>query len=325
MYIVRAAICAAPFSLLARFAGVALLGLFVSTQVAAQDITLTSRDGAVELSGRFVGFDGEYYRIDTPYGELTVDGSGVLCDGPGCPSLEDYVARLSVSGASSMAEILMPALVEGFALHEGYGIRRETLDSTQFEYVLTDTKSGRDIGRFRFRMTNSDEGFADLLANEADIAMSLREIRPDELRRARDAGFGDLRSRGRFRVLALDALVPVVSMTLPIDRIATADLARIFAGEITNWSAVGGPDAPITPYLRNGSSGLAQATIDKLMQPLGLELADTIERLDTDISLALAVSADPFGIGLASFAHTGGARRLALSGACGLAVARQSG
>ena len=320
MHIVRAALCAAPLALFVRVVGVTLLGLLVSTQVAAQDITLTSRDGAVELSGRFIGFDGEYYRIETSYGELTVDGSGVLCDGPGCPSLEDYVARLSVSGASSMAEILMPALVEGFALREGYGIRRETHDSSQLSYVLTDTQSGRDIGHFHFRMTTSDEGFADLLANEADIAMSLREIRPDELRRARDAGFGDLRSRGRFRVLALDALVPVVSTTFPMDRIATADMARIFAGEITNWSALGGPDAPITPYLRNGSSGLAQATIDKLMQPLGLEVADTIERLETDIELALAVSADPFGIGLASSAHTGGTRRLALTGECGLAL-----
>lgn len=320
MHIVRVAICAAPFSLSVRFAGIALLSLLVSFPLAAQDITLTSRDGAVELSGNFVGFDGEYYRIETAYGELTVDGSGVLCDGPGCPSLEDYVARLSVSGASSMAEILMPALVEGFALREGYAFRREALDGTHFEYVLTDTQSGRDIGRFRFRMTNSDEGFADLLANEADIAMSLREIRPEEARRARDAGFGDLRGRGRFRVLALDALVPVVSTTFPLDRIATADLARIYAGEITNWSAVGGPDAPITPYLRNGGSGLAQATIDKLMQPLGLDLTDTIERLDTDIGLALAVTADPFGIGLASSAHTGGTRRLALTGACGLAL-----
>ena len=56
----------------------------------AQDVTLTSRDGTVEISGDLLGFDGQFYRVQTIYGELTVDGSGVLCDGPACPNLVDY-------------------------------------------------------------------------------------------------------------------------------------------------------------------------------------------------------------------------------------------
>ncbi len=317
---VRAARTAALFSSAARLSSSVLLWLCLAGTLFAQDITLTSRDGAVELTGTFLGFDGEFYRIDTVYGELTVDGSGVLCDGPACPSLEDYVARLSISGAASMAEVLMPALVESFALREGYGLRRDTLDASHFEYVLFDRQTGRDLGRFLFRATNSDEGFADLLANEADIAMSLREIRPDEAQRARDAGFGDLRTRGRFRVLALDALVPIVSGTMPLDRIATVDLARAFAGQITNWSELGGPDAPISLHLRNADSGLAQAAVDKLLLPLNQGLSDLIERHETDTGLALAVAADPFGLGLASTAETGPARRLGLSGECGFAL-----
>lgn len=219
-----------------------------------------------------------------------------------------------------MAEVLMPALVEGFALREGYGLRRETLDANHFEYLLLDRQTGRDLGRFLFRSTNSDEGFADLLANEADIAMSLREIRPEEAQRARDAGFGDLRARGRFRILALNALVPITPATLPLDRIATADLARVFAGQITNWSELGGPDSPISLHLRNADYGLAQAAVDKLLLPLDQGLSDRIERHDTDVGLALAVAADPFGLGLASTAETGPARRLGLSGDCGFAL-----
>jgi phosphate transport system substrate-binding protein len=320
MYKVCAATAAALFSSATRLALTVFLWSGMSAHLAAQDITLTSRDGAVELTGTFLGFDGEYYRIDTVYGELTVDGSGVLCDGPACPSLQDYVARLSISGAASMGEVLMPALVEGFALREGYGLRRENLDASHFEYLLFDQQTGRDLGRFRFRITTSDEGFADLLANEADIAMSLREIRPEEAQRARDAGFGDLRARGRFRVLALDALVPIVSGTIPLDRIATSDLARAFAGQITNWAELGGPDAAISLHLRNANSGLAQAAIDKLLLPLGQGLSESVERHDSDVGLALAVAADPFGLGLASAAQTRPAIPLGLSGKCGFAL-----
>ena len=48
----------------------------------AQDVTVKSPDGQVELSGTLLGFDGEFYRLDTVYGEMTIDGSGVRCEGP---------------------------------------------------------------------------------------------------------------------------------------------------------------------------------------------------------------------------------------------------
>ena len=84
----------------------------------AQDVTLRSRDGGVELSGNLLGFDGDFYRIQTQYGELTVDGSGVLCEGVGCPSLTDFVAQLSISGSATIGSVLLPALIEAFALRD---------------------------------------------------------------------------------------------------------------------------------------------------------------------------------------------------------------
>jgi len=83
-------------------------------------VTLTSPDGSVEVSGTLLGFDGDFYRVDTVYGELTVDGSGVTCAGPGCPDLQNYVARLSISGSATIGDVLMPALIEGFALRQGF-------------------------------------------------------------------------------------------------------------------------------------------------------------------------------------------------------------
>ena len=47
--------------------------LLVPGWAAAQDVTLTSRDGALALAGQLQGYDGEFYRITTAYGALTVD------------------------------------------------------------------------------------------------------------------------------------------------------------------------------------------------------------------------------------------------------------
>ena len=44
-------------------------------------------------------------------------------------------------------------------------------------------------------LTNSVEGFADLLANQTDIALSTRPLSQDELALARDAGLGQQTNR----------------------------------------------------------------------------------------------------------------------------------
>ncbi len=286
----------------------------------AQDVTLTSPDGAVEITGTLLGFDGEFYRVDTIFGELTVDGSGVLCDGPGCPNLAAYIAEIAFSGSSSMAEVLLPALIEGFALRSGYRSIRQSLDPTHYVYSLLNGETGEPVARFSFHVSNADEGFADLLANEADVVMATREIRPIERQRAREAGLGDMTGPNRSRVLALDAMIPVVAPGNPVRRISTPELARVFAGEITNWADLGGPDAPIALHLPAAGFGLAQAVEDRLLKPAKLALAPEITRHALSSDLARAVARDPFAIGLASFAETGGTQALTLTGACGFSL-----
>lgn len=298
----------------------ALFFYCAAAPVAAQDVTLTSRDGGVEIVGTLLGFDGEFYRVDTKYGELTVDGSGVLCDGPGCPNLADFVAEVTFSGSSTMAEVLLPALIEGFALRNGLVAGRDTLEDYGFEYSLSNAQDGRLLARFAFHVTNTDEGFADLLAGEADIVMALREIRDEERRLAYDAGMGDMTGRNRSRVLALDAMVPVVAPSNPLRGISVPELARVFAGEIVNWSDLGGPDAPIAPHLPVAGSGLAQVVEDRLLRPSGLPMAGEMSRHDRSGTLARGVVADPFAIGMASFAETGTARPLTLTGSCGFSL-----
>lgn len=287
---------------------------------AAEDVTLTSRDGGVEISGTLLGFDGEFYRVDSIYGELTIDASGVDCDGPGCPSLTDFVAEVDFSGSSTMGEVLLPALLEGFALRNGYTTAREEIDATRFVYILGNPDSGRVEGRFQFRATTTDEGFADLLADEADIVMALREIRPEERARAEEAGMGDMTGPARSRVLSLDAMVPVVAPGNPVTSISTQQLAQVFAGQIVNWSDLGGPDAPIALHMPDPGSGLAQAVEDRLLAIAGLELAEGIRRHAITSALPRAVATDPFALGIASFAETGRTRILDLTGPCGFTL-----
>lgn len=286
----------------------------------AQDVTVKSPDGQVELSGTLLGFDGEFYRLDTVYGEMTIDGSGVRCEGPACPNLQDFVAEISISGSATMGAVLMPALIEGFGLRNGFRTERVPEEPARFTYQFLNETTNKLVADFQFRVTNTDEGFADLLANEADIVMALREIRASERQRARDAGMGDLTAPNRSRVLALDAVVPIVSSGNPVRSISPPQLAAIFAGEIVNWSDLGGPNAPIDLHLPSGQTGLGQAVEDQVMKPAKLKFGPNIVRHVRCVDLALAVAASPFAIGIASYAETGNTQVLTLRGECGFAL-----
>ncbi|MGR3494771.1 substrate-binding domain-containing protein [Citreimonas sp.] len=285
----------------------------------AQDVALRSRDGAIEVTGTLLGFDGQFYRVQTRYGELTVDGSGVLCEGVGCPSLTDYVAEIDIAGSATIGAVLIPALIEAFALSEGLTATRQA-EAGGVTYALSTRDGadpGRTVGRLTVRATSTDEGFADLLADEADIAMALREITPAEVALAREAGLGDLTQANRSLVLALDAIVPVVSSRNPVEEISMRDLSRILSGEIANWSALGGPDVDIAVHLREAGSGLAHGLDRRLLEPARTALVDGVIRHADNAALAAAVERDPFGIGFASFSATGDAKPLVLTGSCG--------
>lgn len=314
MWIGRAAIFAALF-----FVG--LTGL-----AAAQDVTLKSRDGTISLSGTLVGFDGEFYRVDTRFGLLTVDESGVICSGVGCPSLTDYIAKVTISGSATLGSVLMPALIEGFARRSGLEANRTAGPEGDPVYTLRKAGGGQVVGEFRFHVTNTVLGFADLVTDQADIVMALREIRPEEADVARKAGLGDLTLPNRSRVLALDALVPIVSSRNPVATLSIAQLVDVLSGRIDNWSALGGPDAPITVHLRDAGSGMVQGVQDRLLAPSGRELAQAVKRHNSNPALNRAVARDPFGLGLTSYSEIGNTKPLILKGTCGfqLRAARRS-
>ena len=98
----------------------------------------------------------------------------------------------------------------------------------------------------------------------------------------------------------VDNQVAVVPFTLvvsqdissQVENLTTQQIKDIYAGNITNWSQVGGPNEPITVVVRTKTSG-TRATFDKFVvndakqtndEPAGAQTADSTGELVTDIS-----------------------------------------
>lgn len=304
------------------FRAAALAALFtigLLAPAAAQDVTLTSRDGKVSVSGTLLSFDGEFFRLDSTYGVLTLDGTGVTCAGIGCPNLESFVAEFSIVGARSMGAVLLPSLVETYAAQSGMHVKRIVQDDAHYTYVLRLAGTGKDVARIGFRLSNTDDGIADLLSGEADMVLATREITAGEAKTAYKAGLGDMKRAARSRIVGLDGLVPVVARDNPVATISLADLARVFAGDITNWQDIGGPDAPIFMHHLSADTGLAHRFETDVMAPEKRGLATLVKRHATAAEVVNAVARDPFSIGITRFSEVGNAKMLALRGTCGMA------
>lgn len=103
---------------------------------------------------------------------------------------------------------------------------------------------------FDIAAEGSTSAFAALLDGTADIGMSLREARPEEVERFAQKGIRLVR-----HLAANDCFVIVVNMSNSLDALTRKQVAEIFTGDVANWSAVGGRNAPISIYTRNKSSG----------------------------------------------------------------------
>jgi len=294
----------------------ALISVLLSPLAWAQDVTLTSRDGSLKIDGRLLGYDGEFYRVDTIYGALTVDGSGTICEGPGCPDLAAFVARLHFSGEPGMGAVLLPALIESFAAQSGYDAVRSVNDDTTFSYLLREAGTTRDVAVLEFHLSTADEGFADLLAEEADFAMSQREARADEIALGMDAGLGNLAAAAQARVLALDALVPVVSARNTVRTISPEALADVFAGKTTNWQDLSGLDAPIMLHLPDAALGVAQVFVERVLGDGGM-LTANLRRHAANDDLVAAVAADPFALGISTMSGALNSQTLKIADKCG--------
>lgn len=63
---------------------------------------------------------------------------------------------------------------------------------------------------------------------------------------------------------AIEGLVFVVNADNPVDSLSVEQVQKIYTGEITNWSEVGGVDEPITAFQRNENAG-SQTMMKKLV------------------------------------------------------------
>ena len=97
---------------------------------------------------------------------------------------------------------------------------------------------------FTYNPTGSGSGIKAVQEGRCDIGLSSRDLKAEET----EAGLSAV-------VLAYDGIAVIVNPENPISNLSVEQIAKIYKGEITNWSELGGNDAEIVLIGREAGSG----------------------------------------------------------------------
>lgn len=116
----------------------------------------------------------------------------------------------------------------------------------------------------------SGAGIAALINRTTDICQSSRPIKQSEIDQAAAKGIDVVETR-----VATDAIAVIVHPANPVSELTIEQLSGIYSGGLTNWSQVGGNNAPIVVLARDTNSGTHVYFKEAIVQMDGLPTEDT--------------------------------------------------
>lgn len=134
----------------------------------------------------------------------------------------DLSGKISLAGSTSMEKVC-EGLMEGFM--EAYP---DVVVTTEY--------------------TGSGAGLESLTSGSVDIGNASRHVKEEELANGLTEN-----------VIALDGIAVIIDTANPVDDLTIEELAKIYTGEITNWSELGGEDDAIVVIGRESGSGTRDA------------------------------------------------------------------
>ena len=185
---------------------------------------------------------------------------------------EAKAERLVIKGSDTLGAKLVPQLAESFkAQHPG----------TTFDIAAE----------------GSTTGIAAIIDGTAEIGMSSR--------RAKSSEVGAATAKGRNMkpvIVAYDGIAVIVNSANPVKALTKKQVEQIFAGDVTDWSAVGGSGGKISIYTRNTSSGTYSEFKELAMKKR--DYAKSSQKMAGNEQIAAEVGKNPSGVGYVGMAYT---------------------
>ena len=139
--------------------------------------------------------------------------------------------------------------------------------------------------KFTYNPTGSSSGITAVSEGRCDIGLSSRALKDEEAATLTGT------------TLALDGIAVIVNKNNPVSDLSLEQIAKIYTGEITNWSQVGGQDGEIVLIGREAGSGTRDG-FESITETE--DLCKYRQELTSTGDVIATVSQNPLAIGYAS-------------------------
>ncbi|MCW3148083.1 phosphate ABC transporter substrate-binding/OmpA family protein [Stutzerimonas stutzeri] len=218
---------------------------------------------------------------------------------------------LRIQGSNTVGAKLAPMLISGF--FESQGLREISVQPGSVENeqrVNARNAAGRSLYA-HVAAHGTGTGFVGLKAGTTDLAAASRPIKSSE--HAELSALGDLRQPQAEQVIAIDGLAIIVHPDNPLNALNTTQVARLFAGEISNWKELGGLDLTVQLHARDDRSGTYDTFKELVLAAQGKSLAAQAQRYESNDQLSRAITTNRGAIGFVGLASVGKAKALAIA------------
>ena len=182
-----------------------------------------------------------------------------------------HAQRLVIKGSDTLGAKLVPTLAEEYkAKHPGVS--------------------------FEIAAEGSTTGISAIIDGTAHVGMSSRRAKPTEISAAGAKGVSM-----KPIIVCYDGMAVVVNANNPLSKLTARQVEQIFTGDVTDWSAVGGPAGRISVYTRNTSSGTYSDWKELAMKRR--DYAPSSQKMAGNEQIAAEVAKNPNGIGYVGLAY----------------------
>ena len=302
----------------------------------AQEVRLVGKDSNINVIGNLLSARDGKFLVETDIGEFVIDQALVTCEGDGCPTGLDLDYDLEIAAPDEIAEIMLPILTDGYAAaaldaeaelldSNGEVVDTETVEvgshtygqELDFAIKMTDY-DGEDVGTFGIHTATGTRVFERLAKKEASIIFTERPARKADRAAVSDGGGGNLRDFDQERIVAVDGFTMVVNPLNQVPSLTLEQAEKIYTGDITNWSEVGGSNAPINLYSFDPDTEAFHHLEDLLFHDGHKPLTEESSIVHSNRELVTAVSEDVAGFGIVNFAAKRNTRAVPLKSECGI-------
>jgi phosphate transport system substrate-binding protein len=293
----------------------------LATAQGAESKTLFCLHNGTQIAAdRFETRDGKFYLyIHGSKAPLEYPASQITGVNTPCKAAAP-VPHFGIHGSNTIGERLMPMLIETYG-NKYLKTRPLFHPGKPEEQEITLLEGTANKAVIDFRAHGSGTAAKGLVGGTAIIGMASRQLKPKEADAINVRYAVDAYAPRNEHVLALDGLAIIVNKANPVKALSLDQIARIFSGEFTSWSQVGGPALPINVHRRDDKSGTYDTFKSLVLKPSNVKVTPDAKKYESSEGLSAAVAKDPGAIGFVALPYIDKSRALSIASTCGLTSA----